>query len=464
MQLASNQTNIFISFAKKDESMLHQLMEHLSVLKNNNSANIWHQGLVEAGEEIEKGIEKEIQKADLVLMLVSSNYLASDDFENVVSHIEKLPKIKTIPILLRACVWQEDEFLKKRKFLPSDGYPIFDSRQSKTPDESYFEIVRVIKQHILGEEIIYENPLSSSSSSNQSGNSISTSTSPSTGKDPAKSKVTWLIFGAILIFGVAFAYTQFSKSDNSNSALTNETELSAEPENEEKPEIEQSNNDKASNNTPSKKIIKPKSETPKENVVTSPSSVNPEFAVLKIENSSYDFGEIKNNQTYRHIFSIKNVGQLPLVLTEVFTNDKFITIKNKVTQIGKGGSGEIEIELNPEGKSGNLQGEIIVKANTSSPTTTLRVSANVKKDLFTLSCNIKAAGVKVTIVDDVLGETIKSVSDENGEVEMKLPTSLLDTSVSVRFSKGTVSDKRNFQISRSNCFYLNSKFLSKISE
>ncbi len=463
MTLAPNQKNIFISFAKKDESMLHQLMEHLSVLKKNNSANIWHQGMVGAGEEIEEEVEKEIQNADLVLLLVSSNYLASDDFENVVNHLEKLPKVKTIPILLRACVWQEDKFLKKRKILPSDGYPIFDSRQSKTPDESYFEIVRVIQQQILGEEIIYEKPLSSVNASNQSGNFNSTSSSPPIKNEPAKSKMTWLILGAILMLGVAFAYTQFSKSDPQNDSLTNEIEQPSKPEEEVK-EIEPTKTDITSSTTPSKNIVKPQSQIPKEKVVTPPSSTSPEFAVLKIEDSSYNFGEIKNNQTYRHIFSIKNVGQLPLVLTEVYTNDKFIIIKNKATQIGKGGSGEIEVEINPAGKSGSLQGKIFVKANTSSPTTTLTVSANVKKDLFTLSCNIKAEGVKVMIVDDVSGETIKAVSDENGDVEMKLPTNLLDTSVAVRFSKGTVSDKRNFQISRSNCFYLNSKFLSKITE
>ncbi len=442
--------NILISNVEADNATQHNLVEHLSQLKQNNPIRIWHQGMIAAGEERKKKQAEEIQKADLVLMLISSKYLASDDFLELVNLLKNKPKVKIFPILIRACDWQGDAFLKNKRALPLDGIPILGSQQKKTPDESYFEIVQNIKQQISGEKGVIETPAIADHQASPKKNS----------------KTIWYAVFGLLLLGIAgFGYTQFSNFDKDTTTV--ESGLEEEKTIEVaivKPEVileTKPSTIPVPKNEKTKPTEKPKQVTNNTPTQT-PSKSTPTHAILEVENSTYNFGAIKNNQSHRHVFSIKNVGELPLVITDVYTNDKFLEIKNKSTQIGKGGTGEIEIELNPVGKNGALQGKIFVKANTASPTTTLTISAEVSNDLFTLICNIKAAGVKVWLIDEVSGDKIENISDQNGEIELKIPTNLLNQSVKIRYGKGKLSDSRTVQISKTNCFSLSPKFLEKI--
>jgi hypothetical protein len=82
--------DIFISYAADDAEHARKLEEHLALLKRDGDIRAWHQGLVGAGGDPRRETEEWLQAARIVVLLVSSTYLASD---YLYSH-ELLPAIQ----------------------------------------------------------------------------------------------------------------------------------------------------------------------------------------------------------------------------------------------------------------------------------------------------------------------------------------------------------------------------------
>ncbi len=68
---------IFFSFAPQDKIAMDKLEAHLSMLKYNGQIEIWHAGKITAGMDRDRERSIQLQRADIVLLLVSSDYLAS---------------------------------------------------------------------------------------------------------------------------------------------------------------------------------------------------------------------------------------------------------------------------------------------------------------------------------------------------------------------------------------------------
>jgi hypothetical protein len=68
---------VFCSFAPQDKIAVDRLEDHLSVLKHNRQIEIWHAGKITAGTERDRERSIQLQLADIVLLIVSPNYMAS---------------------------------------------------------------------------------------------------------------------------------------------------------------------------------------------------------------------------------------------------------------------------------------------------------------------------------------------------------------------------------------------------
>jgi TIR domain len=100
---------VFISYSHKDQKMLDRLGEHLSSLVSDKLIVMWKDREIEAGEDWEEKINKEIAAADIILLLVSAAFLASPYCRNELLRAIELPgtgKSVPIPIILRPCEWQ----------------------------------------------------------------------------------------------------------------------------------------------------------------------------------------------------------------------------------------------------------------------------------------------------------------------------------------------------------------------
>jgi len=123
----SNRIEIFISYSHKDEPLLERLLAHLSGLQRAGVITVWHGRDISAGEDWRKEIDKYLATAQVVLLLVSADFIASDycygvEFERAMARYDR-EEARVISILLGPCDW-ENTPLKRLQVLPRGAAPI----------------------------------------------------------------------------------------------------------------------------------------------------------------------------------------------------------------------------------------------------------------------------------------------------------------------------------------------------
>jgi energy-coupling factor transporter ATP-binding protein EcfA2 len=118
---------LFYSYAHADESLRDELEKHLSVLKRENVITNWHDRKIELGTDWARRIDEHIDSAEIILLLVSANFLASDYCCGVemkrAFERHRARTARVIPIILRPCEWAETE-LGALQVLPSGARPV----------------------------------------------------------------------------------------------------------------------------------------------------------------------------------------------------------------------------------------------------------------------------------------------------------------------------------------------------
>ena len=69
---------LFYSYSHKDENLRDQLARHLSALKREKLISGWHDREITAGTKWKGEIDDHLKAASIILLLVSSDFLASD--------------------------------------------------------------------------------------------------------------------------------------------------------------------------------------------------------------------------------------------------------------------------------------------------------------------------------------------------------------------------------------------------
>lgn len=140
---------IFFSYSHKDESLRDELEKHLASLKHRGLVQSWHDRRINAGDEWEPQISAHLQSADVILLLISSDFIASRycyDLEmSEALRRHKAKEARVIPIILRPCDWHDLPF-GKLQAATRDGHPV-----TKFPslDDGFLEVVQSIKSVLL---------------------------------------------------------------------------------------------------------------------------------------------------------------------------------------------------------------------------------------------------------------------------------------------------------------------------
>jgi hypothetical protein len=144
--------NIYISHAREDERLVDECVRNLSIL--GEGIRIFYDQLIQAGEEWEKVLHREMESADLFLLMVSADYLGTRyGFQiEVPRAIERAQAgtARVIPIILRACYW-EGTPLAQFDVLPRDGRPVdahrYRPRVWQTITQELAELIQQIRVH-----------------------------------------------------------------------------------------------------------------------------------------------------------------------------------------------------------------------------------------------------------------------------------------------------------------------------
>jgi internalin A len=142
---------VVFSYSHKDEELRDQLETHLKLMQRQGIINTWHDRKIAAGEEWRDTIDDNFRRADVILLLTSADFLASDycyDIE-VKSSLERHDKgeARVVPIILRKCDWQGAPF-GKLQALPRDDKAV---TLWKDRDEAWHSVAEGIKK--VAEEI-----------------------------------------------------------------------------------------------------------------------------------------------------------------------------------------------------------------------------------------------------------------------------------------------------------------------
>ena len=125
--MESTSVELFISYSHRDEALKHQLDKHLASLKRQQVIDSWHDRRLEAGMEWAKEIDDNLNQADIILLLISpdfiySNYCSEIEMEQAIKRHEAGEAI-VVPIILEPCDWQWLPCSKYQAF-PKDAKPI----------------------------------------------------------------------------------------------------------------------------------------------------------------------------------------------------------------------------------------------------------------------------------------------------------------------------------------------------
>src|SRR5256885_10793501 len=69
---------IFFCYAQKDKALLSELKAHLRPLQRQGTIEVWDDGAISAGTEWEQEIAKHLDAAQVILLLVSPDFMNSD--------------------------------------------------------------------------------------------------------------------------------------------------------------------------------------------------------------------------------------------------------------------------------------------------------------------------------------------------------------------------------------------------
>lgn len=149
-KVSTDKAKIFISYSHKDEGWLKRILTHLKPLENRNRLQVWTDLQLTHGASWMEEIRQNIVESDIIILLTSADYLASDFIANV-----ELPYIlenarERGALLLNVSVspylWDAHPELARLQGIPNPNTPL-SSLSSHEVEKVLVELARSINNH-----------------------------------------------------------------------------------------------------------------------------------------------------------------------------------------------------------------------------------------------------------------------------------------------------------------------------
>jgi T3SS (YopN, CesT) and YbjN peptide-binding chaperone 3/TIR domain len=116
---------VFYSYSHEDAAMMQSVRSHLAMLRRSGLIEEWFDRDIEAGQQWRVEIAEELERADLVLLLVSADFLNSDFCyeEEMTRALERANEgaTRVVAVLLRPVAGWEDSPFAHLQVTPQDG-------------------------------------------------------------------------------------------------------------------------------------------------------------------------------------------------------------------------------------------------------------------------------------------------------------------------------------------------------
>jgi internalin A len=124
MEAQRQAVRLFYSYSHKDENLRNELETHLKLLQRQGLIDTWHDRRIEAGDDWKQRIDDNLERADIILLLISADFIASDycyekEMKRALErHVDG--EARVIPVIVRDTNWRIVPFAKLQA-VPKDG-------------------------------------------------------------------------------------------------------------------------------------------------------------------------------------------------------------------------------------------------------------------------------------------------------------------------------------------------------
>ena len=140
--------NLFFSHSYRDRHFRRKLEKHLAVLQREGLIADWHDREIAAGDEWKSEIDRHLLSADIVLLLVTADFIASDycwseEIKKVLERHQR-GEARVIPVILKPCSWGNTPF-GGLQAVPKSARPV---TSWPSQDEAFEDVAVAIKRAV----------------------------------------------------------------------------------------------------------------------------------------------------------------------------------------------------------------------------------------------------------------------------------------------------------------------------
>lgn len=139
------EVRIFVSYSHLDDASREKLAKHLAPLARED-VDIWFDGDIHAGEELDPEITRAFRRAHLFVALISSNYLSSNycwkkEYLRAMGRRTR-GTMHVVGVVLKPCDWKNTKAARFKQ-LPRDGRAVTDWRSA---DHAFLDVTEGIRK------------------------------------------------------------------------------------------------------------------------------------------------------------------------------------------------------------------------------------------------------------------------------------------------------------------------------
>tara|TARA_R110000751_G_scaffold272764_1_gene373003 strand:+ start:28596 stop:29540 length:945 start_codon:yes stop_codon:yes gene_type:complete len=149
----------FISYSHHDARVLERLHVHLANLQREGWIETWYDREILAGGVLDDEISQELEAADLFLLLVSPDFIASNycverEMQYALER-QDAGEARVVLIIVEPCDWAAMPQLRRLKAVPTDGNPISEWTNA---NNAYLNVVQEIRRIVDAGEAVESAP------------------------------------------------------------------------------------------------------------------------------------------------------------------------------------------------------------------------------------------------------------------------------------------------------------------
>ena len=147
LKTKKNVPKVFVWYSHRDVAFYDDLSVHLNILMRKKIIDVFQEARINAGEKWKSYIDQNFFEAEIIILLVSPDFLTSEfdlkgeKFSQLIER-QKEHKTSVIPIIVRNCIWQQTP-IAEFQVIPRDGKPL---SNAKNLDRAWIEVSTTVME------------------------------------------------------------------------------------------------------------------------------------------------------------------------------------------------------------------------------------------------------------------------------------------------------------------------------